>query len=268
MPQPVERRPRKLKKRRDTRIPGPGPYVKTGFPKHGFTVGLPFIPYKSPDIIPRRGSPLRQVTTCLSNPKPNVLSELGVDLSGFADDIVGAHTDSVPMHERTLPNDFAIKSEYKWIPDGMRVGLTPSMVFSDPVPPASPVLLDDTSLYWSDLADNVVGAHPDALPLCGRLLHPSTTETDFPWAPSGIKFSLIHQINTCPPLPLTPPPPVLSKGRLRSHDGLSFLRKYSQEVVSSPLRKHVKGKSSKGQRVSGKENECPLPPAQARIRRY
>jgi hypothetical protein len=68
--------------------------------------------------------------------------------------------------------------------------------------PIQLLALWDSAVHLHQAADDVVGAHPDALPLEDRF-HPADTQILFPWVSSGdvgadFKFGLVHTIDTTP----------------------------------------------------------------------
>ncbi|KAJ7927524.1 hypothetical protein B0H13DRAFT_2554923 [Mycena leptocephala] len=71
----------------------------------------------------------------------------------------------------------------------------------------------DSAVYLHQVADDVVGAHPDALPLEDRFTQ-ADAQISFPWVSSSnaaadFKFGLVHSIDTTPApvVKLSPPAP-------------------------------------------------------------
>jgi hypothetical protein len=79
--------------------------------------------------------------------------------------------------------------------------------------PEQLLALWDSAVHLHQVADDVVGAHPDALPLEDRF-SPTNAQISFPWVSGSsvaadFKFGLVHSIDTTPApvVKLSPPAP-------------------------------------------------------------
>jgi hypothetical protein len=79
--------------------------------------------------------------------------------------------------------------------------------------PEQLLALWDSAVHLHQVADDVVGAHPEALPLEDRFT-PADAQISFPWVSSSnvaadLKFGLVHSIDTtaAPVVKLSPPAP-------------------------------------------------------------
>ncbi|KAJ7159093.1 hypothetical protein C8R43DRAFT_948437 [Mycena crocata] len=66
--------------------------------------------------------------------------------------------------------------------------------------PQAPTPAERAALHLAHIADDVVGAHPDAIPYADRVA-PSAQQPSFPWvttAGADFKFGLVHTIDTTP----------------------------------------------------------------------
>ncbi|KAJ7927557.1 hypothetical protein B0H13DRAFT_2554997 [Mycena leptocephala] len=102
------------------------------------------------------------------------------------------------VHQRQVPHQFADQAVKKQAStSASQVAFSPEQLLA----------LWDSAVHLHQVADDVVGAHPDALPLQDRFTPPAGAhwKISFPWVSSSdvsadadFKFGLVHSIDTAP----------------------------------------------------------------------